>query len=39
MFDPQSHTQEVTPQAFKQKVEQLYLGDIANALNNLTRPK
>ena len=26
MFDPQSHTQEVTPQAFKQKVEQLYLG-------------
>ena len=39
MFDPQSHTQEVTPQAFRQKVELLYSGDIANALNHLTRPK
>jgi hypothetical protein len=31
-FDPQSHTQEVAPQAFRQKVELLYSGDIANAL-------
>jgi len=39
MFDPQSHTQEVAPQAFRQKVELLYSGDIASALNHLTRPK
>lgn len=32
MFDPQSHAQEVAPQAFRQKLEQLYSGDIANAL-------
>jgi hypothetical protein len=38
MFDPQSHTQEAAPQAFKQKVEQLYSGDIANALNHLRKP-
>ena len=34
MLDPQSHTQEVAPQAFKQKIEQLYSGDIANALKH-----
>jgi len=39
MFDPQSHTQEAAPQAFKQKIEQLYSGDIAHALNHLRRPR
>jgi hypothetical protein len=39
MFDPQSHTQEVAPQAFRQKIELLYSGDIASTLNRLRTPK